>query len=64
MRQLLIKNSNLKDDRTVSGDETLSPTTKRLIVLTWLESFHPSLPNHIANVFSHELQSTVNCYTD
>ena len=55
---LLTKNSNLKhDDRIATEDETLSPTTERLIVLRWLELLHPSLPNHIANVFSHELQN-------
>ena len=25
--------------------------------MRWLELLHPSLPNHIANVFSHELQN-------
>ena len=56
--KLLTKNSNLKhDDRIATEDQTLSPTTERLIVLRWLELLHPSLPNHIANVFSHELQN-------
>ena len=53
---LLTKNSNLKhDDRIAIEDETLNPTTERIIVLRWLELLHPSLRNHIANVFSHEL---------
>ena len=57
---LLTKNSNLKhDDHIPTEDETLSPTTERLIVLRWLELLHPSLPNHIANAFSHKLQNHI-----
>ena len=55
---LLTKNSNLRhDDHLPTEDEILSPTTERLIVLRWLELLHPSLPKHISNVFSHELQN-------
>ena len=55
---LLIRNSNLKrDDRITTEDETLSPTTEWLIVLRWIELLHPSLPNHVANIFSHKLQN-------
>ena len=55
---LLTKNSNLKhDDCFATEDETLSPTAERLVVLRWLDLLHSPLPNHIANVFSHELQN-------
>ena len=36
---------------------SMSPTTERLIVLRWLELLHPALPQHVANVFSHDLQN-------
>ena len=45
------------DGKLPSADEKLSPTTERLIVLRWLEILHPTLPAHITNVFSHDLQT-------
>ena len=54
---LLTKNSTLKLDNCIATkNETLSPTTEGLIVLRCLELLCPSLPNHIVNVFSHELK--------
>ena len=40
-----------------AADESFSATTERLIVLRCLEILHPLLPNHIANVFAHHLQT-------
>ena len=56
-RQFVTKNSNLKHDCIATKDETLNPSTARLIVLRWIEPLHLSLPNHLLNVFSHELQN-------
>ena len=45
------------DGKIPTTNETLSPTTERLNVLRWLEVLHPSLPNHVSNVFSQDLQT-------
>ena len=45
------------DGKVPSTNEKFSPTTERLIVLRWLEILHPALPNHICNVFAHDLQT-------
>ena len=63
MRQFIRDNLLLKSGKiTHNGivptcDETLSPTTERLIVLRWLEVLHPALINHVTNVFAHDLQT-------
>ena len=55
---LLKSDSNIQHDGKVpENDESMSPTTKRLIVLRWLELLYPALPQHVADVFSHDLQS-------
>ena len=55
---LLQKDSNIQHDGKVpENDESMSPTTERLIVLHWIELLHSTLPQHVANVFSHDLQS-------
>ena len=55
---LLSCTSNIQHDgKILTADETLSPTTERLVVLRWLEVLHPALPNHVAKVFANELQS-------
>ena len=57
IRDNLLKNdSNIQHDGKVpENGESMSPTTERLIVLRWIELLHPSLPQHVANVFSHDL---------
>ena len=59
IRDNLLKNdSNIQHDGKVpKNDESMSPTTERLIVPRWLELLHPALPQHVANVFNHDLQS-------
>ena len=48
----------IEHDGTVpTTGEVLSATTDRLIVLRWLELLHPSLPNHVSNVFTLDLQT-------
>ena len=56
---LLLSSGKIRHDGKVpTSNETLSPTVERLIVLRWLEILHPGLPNHVANVFSQDLQTT------
>ena len=63
MRQFIRDNLLLKSGRIThhgkvpTTDESLSPTTERLVVLRWLEALHPALPNHVTNVFAQDLQT-------
>ena len=44
---LLLSSGKIKHDGYLpTVDEKLSPTTERLIVLSWLQILHPALPNH------------------
>ena len=55
---LLLSSGKIEHDGKVpTTNETLSPTTERLNVLRWLHVLHPSLPMHVSNVFSQDLQT-------
>ncbi len=55
---LLLSSGKIEHDGKIpTSNEHLSPTTERLNVLRWLEVLHPSLPNHVSNVFSQDLQT-------
>ena len=54
---LLLSSGKIEHDGKIpTTNESLSPTTERLIVLRWLEVLHPQLPQHVHNVFSQDLQ--------
>ncbi len=55
---LLTEDSPLKHNKlTVTKDEVMSATTERLLVIRWLETIDPRLPNLIKRVFATELLS-------
>ncbi len=55
---LLLSSGKIEHDGKIpTANENLSPTTERLNVLRWLEILHPSLPSHVSNVFSQDLQT-------
>ena len=58
IRDNLLSSGKIEHDGKIPvAGEALSPTTERLIVLRWLQILHPALPNQVANVFAHDLQT-------
>ena len=55
---LLLSSGKIEHDGQVPNtNEVLSATTERLVVLRWLEIFHPALPKQVACVLSQDRQT-------
>ena len=56
--KLLLSSGKIDHDGKIpTNNETLFPTTERLVVSKRLEILHPQLPHHVGNVFAQDLQS-------